>query len=432
MRINSQQPYKNNPHPQNFGGLTELMMDNVFLNKAMFDLTGSDIPWVVMANNKEERRERINRASLSAGLIFLPPILILPFVNRFAMSKIVELTPNLLHKNYNAIRLSNKCLGSAEEAEKGLEKLAKQSSFSNELKDMYYKYIIRKPVPEEKINLDELLQNVKGSNLDEKYNQIRKKISTAKNIVLAVDLLVLTGVFGHIGFYNNWQTEKKTGQIGYSAELKMADKNVIEGRAAKYKQNEKLRYAGFLATLAGIVVGIPMAIRHGVVSKKAGKFNEFIRKHCEKVDYKDTIFMKRFPLFLTFLGAHFGIFMASRNKTERKDNAIRSTNTLTLFFIGDLLLASGLGRLSDHFLKTKTMKQGDKKSLLNRILPSMKDLQELKATKCPKTVRNAKTIFWANFIFLSAMMGIITPHLINKIIKKDVDTDAKKQTANGK
>jgi len=39
------------------------------------------------------------------------------------------------------------------------------------------------------------------------------------------------------------------------------------------------------------------------------------------------------------------------------------------------------------------MKQGDKKSLLNRILPSMKDLQELKATKCPKTVRMPKQFF---------------------------------------
>lgn len=422
MRIESQQPtYKKCPSNPKFGGMTDLMMDNIFLNKTLFDLTGSDIPWVVMANNKEERRERLNRASLSVGLIFLPPLLILPFVNKFAMNKIVKLTSEYSSKNYNAIRLSNKYLSSAEKTKEGLAELAKQKTFSNELRDMYYKYIKRKPVPEDKLDIPELMKHVGGD-----YDKLRKKISTAKTIVMAADLLLLSGVFGHIGFYNNWQTEKKTGQIGYSAEMKMADKEVIEGRAAKYKRNEKLRYAGFLATLAGVCVGFPVLARHGVLSNKAGKFNDFIKKHCEKLDYKDTIFMKRFALFSTFLAAHTGIFLASRNKTERKDNSIRSINTLILFFMGDLLLASGLGRLSDRILKTKTIKQGDKKSLFNRILPSMKDLQELKATKHPETIRNAKVIFWANFIFLSLMNGVITPHIINKIIKKDVDVDATK------
>lgn len=427
MRIESQQPtYKKCPNNPKFGGMTDLMMDNIFLNKTLFDLTGSDIPWVVMANNKEERRERFNRASLSVALMFLPPLVILPFVNKFAMNKILKLTSEYSSKNYNAVRLENKYLSSAEKTKEGLAELAKQKTFSNELRNMYYKYIKRKPVPEEKLDIPELLKNVKGNTINEKYDKLRKKISTAKTIVIAADLLLLGGFFGHIGFYNNWQTEKKTGQIGYSAEMKMADKEIVEARAAKYKRNEKIRYGAFLASLAGICVGLPMAIRHGVLSKKAGKINEFIKKHSEKFDYKDTIFMKRLPLFLVFLVGHFGIFMASRNKTERKDNAIRSTNTLILFFIGDLLLASGLGRLSDRILKTKMMKQGDKKSLFNKILPSMKDLQELKATKHPQTIRNAKAIFWANFIFLSLMNGVITPHIINKIIKKDVDVDAKK------
>lgn len=425
MRIESQQPtYKKYPNsPTNspkFGGLTDLMMDNVFLNKTLFDLTGSDIPWVVMANNKEERRERINRASLSIGLIFLPPLLVIPFVNKFAMSKIVKLTSEYSSKNYNAIRLPNKCLSSAEKTKEGLAELAKQKTFSNELRDMYYKYVKRKPVPEDKLDVPELMKHVGGD-----YDKLRKKISTAKSIVMAVDLAIIAGVFGHIGFYNNWQTEKKTGQIGYSAEMKMADKEVIESRAAKYKRNEKIRYGAFLTALTGICVGGPILVRHGVLTNKTGKISDFIKKHCDKLDYKDTIFMKRFALFTSFLTANIGIFMASRNKTERKDNIIRSINTLILFFCGDLLLASGLGRLSDKYLKTKMMKPGDK-SLFNKILPSMKDLQELKATKHPQTIRNAKTIFWANFIFLSLMNGVITPHIINKIIKKDVDADAQK------
>lgn len=427
MRIDSrQQTYNKSQNNPKFGGFTDLMMDNVFLNKTLFDLTGSDIPWVVMANNNEERRERLNRASLSIGLMFLPPLVILPFANKFAMNKIVKLTSEYSSKNYNAVRLENKYLTSAEKTKEGLEKLAKQKVFSNELRDMYYKYIKRKPVPEEKLDINELLQNVEGATLNEKYDKIRKKISTAKNIVMGADLLLFAGVFGNIGFYNNRQTEKKTGQIGYSAEMNMADKEVIERRAAKYKRNEKLRYAGFLATLAALTVGVPALVRHGVTTQKAGKISNFIKKHSEKFDYKDTIFMKRLPLAFMITGAHLGIFMASRNKTERKDNAIRSSNSLAIFFLGDLLLASLLGRASDSIAGTKIIKHDDKKSWFNKILPPMKDLDELKATKHPKTIRNAKIIFWSNFIFLAAMMGVITPHLINKIIKKDVDADAQK------
>lgn len=423
MKVQKQQTYNNYNKKPSFKGFTDLMMSNVFLNKAMFDLTGSDIPWVVMANNKEERRERINRASLSVGLIFLSPLLLLPLVNRFAMSKIVKLTPKLLDNNYNAIRLSNKHLVNAETTEEGLKELS-QKPLSNEVVKLFYK-LRKKPVPEEKINVEELLKNAKGADLNSKYEDIRKKIITAKNIVLGTDLFLVSGTFGHIGFFNNWQTEKKSGQIGYSAELKMADKEVIEKRAAKFKKQEKIRYGVFLTALAGLTVGMPMAIRHGLIHNK-GNFGKFIQKHSEKFDYIDAIFMKRLPLALTFFGAQCGIFMASRNNTERKDNIIRGSNVLAIFFLGDLLLASLLGKASDKLFGTKILKEKPEKTLLNKLLPPVKDLNELKATKCPKTVRNAKAIFWINFTFLSAMMGIITPHIINKIIKKDVNQDAEK------
>ena len=140
--------------------------------------------------------------------------------------------------------------------------------------------------------------------------------------------------------------------------------------------------------------------------------------------------MKRLPLALTFWGAQCGIFMSSRNKTERKDNVIRGSNVLAIFFLGDLLLASILGRLSDKFLKTKIIKEDTEKTLLNKILPPVKDLEELKKLNSPKTMRNAKRIFWINFVFLSALMGVITPYLINKIIKKDVSQDVEKSKSN--
>lgn len=416
MKIQSRQTY--NQQPQ-FKGFTDLMMTNVFLNKALFDLTASDIPWVVMANNKEERRERINRASLSVGMVFLSPLLALPFANRFAM-RTVKLTPKLFHNNYNAIRLSNKYLHEGEDVIKGLKELSKEPA-SNELRRLYYKYILRKPEPEIKINLSELLKQ--NNNPEE----LRRKITLAKNIVLGTDCFLIAAPFGHIGFFNNMQTEKKTGQIGYSAEMKMADKEIVVNRAAQYKTKERIRYATFLAALAGLVVGMPMLVRHGMLSKSTNKVNNFIKKIGEKFDYKEAIFMSRLPMTFAFITAHFGVFMASRNKTERKDNGIRSSASLAIFFGGDLLLASILGGLSDKIFKTKITKEKKEKTFLNKMLPPVKNLEDLKAAKCPKTLRNARGIFWTNFVLLSALMGVITPYLINKIIKKDVSQDIDKE-----
>lgn len=396
MRIQNQSNYILPQKKQHFKGFTDMVMGNIFLNKALFDLTSSDIPWVIMANNKEERRERINRSALSVGMVFVSPLIVLPFVNRFTMRK---LTSDFASKQWQAIKLSNKHLVSAEKTKSGLEKLSKEL----------------------KIDFKPIIDKVDGD-----YDKLRSKISTAKNIVLGTDLMLIAGSFGHIGFFNAWQTKQKTGQNGYSAELKMADKDVIEKRAEKYKKTEKARYATFFTSLMALTVAMPIAIKHGLTSKMSNKFSNFVKKHGAKFDYKDAIFASRLPMFLSFLVAHFGIFMSSRNSTERKDNLIRSSATLSIFFLGDLLLASILGRLSDKHLGTNIIKRDEEKKILNKILPPMKKLDEIKASGSAKSIKMAKGIFWLNFAVLSALMGFITPYFINKLIKKEVADDANK------
>mgnify|MGYP001809650159 CR=1 FL=1 len=400
MRIERQQ---NHNHTPKFNGFTELVMGKVFFNKALFDLTSSDIPWVVMANNKEERRERINRSVLSVGMVFVSPLIALPFINRFALKNVTKLTSKFWSKEYNVIKLSNEYLTNPEKTKKGLEQLSK------------------------KLNIDfkPVLDRVGGD-----YDKLRKKLATAKNIVLGSDIMLIAGSFGHIGFFNAWQTEKKTGQTGFSAELKMADKEVIEKRAADFKKREKLRYGAFLGVLAGSAVGLPMAIKHGLTTSKVNKFTTLIKKHGSKFDYNDAIYMELLPMAISFVAAHFGVFMASRNNTERKDNLIRSSASLSIFFLGDILLSSILGRISDKSrLKTNLIKRDGEKTFLNKYLPPIKKLEELIEMKHPpKDIKMAKGIFWLNFAVLSGLMGIVTPYFINKIIKEDVAEDANKKS----
>lgn len=383
--------------------LTTGLESRVLINKAIFDVTGSDIPWVIMANNNEERRERINRGALSVIMVFVSPLIALPIVNRAAMRYVAKLTPKLVHEQYNAIRLSNEYLLSTGKMKEGLAQLAKE-------------------LKEKNINLDvaALIEKAGGE------EQLRRKLITAKNLVLGFDLLMVAGVFGHIGFYNDWQTKRKTGQSGFSAEFKMADKGVVEKRAKKQEEIKKIKYAGFLTTLALAGIGLPLAVRHSLIKDTGTKFVKYIRNRAEIFDYKDALFMSRWPMAISFVAAHSGVFLASRNKSEMKDNAIRSTTAISIFFLGDLLLASILGQISDKFLGTKVINNDPKnKNFLHGILPPAHRLANLKGANA-KTRAFATGIFWFNFVTLSILSGFIAPYIINKIVKKDVDEDAKK------
>lgn len=389
----------NNLDKQSFKGMspysaTAAFENNVLLNKAVFDVTCSDIPYVIMANNKEERRERTNRSILSFALVFASPLVLLPLINRFAIHKIAKLTPKLMSKEYNIIKLSNKHLTNAQKTKEGLVELSKEL----------------------KIDFKPALNKVGGD-----FENLRKKIITAKNIVLGCDLFLIMGTFGNIGFFNNWQTQKRTGQKGYSAEMKMADKSTVEKRAEKYDKSSGTRFKIFLGALAGVVLGVPLALKHGLSSNNSTKFIHFVKKHAEKFDYNNAIFMKRLPLAIGLIGAHTGIVLASRNNTELKDNAVRSSIPLALFFGGDIVMTSLLGKLSDKITGTKIIKPSK-----NKLLPLAYSLKELENTASKRTKNTAMGIFWFNFAFLSALIGFATPALINKMIKKDVSGDITK------
>lgn len=378
------------------------MENNVLLNKALFDLAGSDIPWVVMANNKEERRERTNRAMLSFGLIFVSPLAILPFLNRASMKYVAKLTPKLFSKEYNAIRVSNKSLVSAEKTKSALAAIERK-----------YKG---------KVNFDKLKKTAGGD-----YEKIRKGIIKAKNAVLAADFLLVGGAFGSIGFFNAHQTKKRTGQSGYSAEMKMADKSVVEKRAKKYEKTAGLRLGTYLTSLAALVIGVPLAMKHGLSTNKVTKFSKFIQKHAKKLDYTDAIFAKRWALGLSLAVAQAGICLASRNKTELKDNTIRSSVGFAIFFGGDLLLARLFSNISDKLFKTKLVDYTHKKDkFAHKILPPVKPLRGIEQLNHSRTKGMAGAIFWLTFALTAGTTGVLVPYLINKIIKKDVEKDVNK------
>ena len=379
-------------------GLATYLDERVLLGKAVLDVTALDAPQIIMANNGQERREKFNKASFSFALGYLSPLVTLPLTNRLAMKHIAKLTKNFVAKDANLIQLSNKYLVNKEETQKGIELLSKK------LKTDY------KP----------LLDKVGGD-----YEVLRKKLINAKNSVLAFDLFFTSASIGCVGFFNNWQTKRKTKQDGYSAEFSMADKDIVEKRAESYKKKEPLRKAAWLGILTALTLS-PLLLKKGLTSQNATKFNNYIKKIGSKFDYTDGIFMSRLPFFMSAIGLYSGITLASRNQTELKDTSIRSTASTIAYFGGDILIGSILGRLSDKYLKTDLINKDVEKSFLNKLIPPTKRLRDLN----PRDKKIGAALYWINLAMLSACMGFGIPHLINKMIRHDVNKDVQAQNKN--
>lgn len=392
-------PYCRNKEP-NFKGnpaisLASYLDERILLGKAVLDVTAFDAPQIIMANNKQERREKFNKASFSFALGYLSPLVTLPLTNRLGMKYVAKLTKSFKSKEANLIRISNKYLVSSEETRKGIEKLSKE------------------------LNTDysPILEKVGGD-----YEKLRKKLINAKNAVLSFDLFFTTASIGSIGFFNNWQTKRKTKQNGYSAEFNMADKDIIEKRAESYKKKEPLRKALWIAMLMALTA-FPLVLKKGLTSQKTSAFNNYIKEIASKFDYADGIFISRLPFFMSAIGFYSGIILASRNQTELKDTAIRSSVSTAGYFGGDIIIGSVLGRLSDKFLKTNLMKTDVKNSLLNKLIPPTKPLKELNG----KNKAIGAALYWLNLAMLSACLGFGIPYLINKMIKNDVKLSIDKQ-----
>ncbi|MBQ8460262.1 hypothetical protein IJ541_09200 [bacterium] len=373
-------------------GLAAYLDERVLLGKAFLDVTALDAPQIIMANNGQERREKFNKASFSFILGYLSPLVTLPLTNRLGMKYIAKLTKSFTAKDANLIQLSNKYLVNAQETKKGVELLSKK------LKTDY------KPI----------LDKVGGD-----YEVLRKKLINTKNSVLAFDLLFTAASIGCVGFFNNWQTKRKTNQDGFSAEFSMADKDTVEKRAENFKKKEPLRKAIWLGILA-ILTASPLLLKKGLTSQNATKFNNYMKKIASKFDYTDGIFMSRLPFFMSACAMYSGLVLASRNQTEMKDTSIRSTASTIAYFGGDILIGSILGRLSDKYLKTDLINKDVEKSFLNKLIPPTKRLRDLN----PRDKKIGAALYWINLAMLSACMGFGIPYLINKMIRHDVEKDA--------
>ena len=385
---------------------------NMLLNKAIVDAS-VDIPFICLANNKTEQKERIRRIAINYPLCFLSPLVTLPLTNRLAMKYVGKLTKSIWSNSHKAIHISNEFLKDSDSMINELKKMM------NETPKSPFEVLFNKLFPkikyEQKINLEKLLESCDGDK-----EKLRQKIIKSKNAVLSFDFLFSAGSVCGMAFLNNAITKKTTKRDGYSAEFELASKEIVDKRAEKYKKSEPLR-KGLVAIALGLLTLLPFAIRRGLISSKAKGLYGLIKKHASKFDYSSGIFMKRLPLFLFMTLAYGGIAMASRNETELKNNLLMGTSSSIVFFGGDIVINNILSKISDKYLKTEIIDKNAPKTFKNKILPKTIPISQLKG----KSQKVATVNFFINLATLAYVYGYGTPYLMNKIIRKDL----KKETA---
>ncbi|MBO6087975.1 hypothetical protein J6P92_06500 [bacterium] len=414
---------KKNPSFKNgFYTVTQELDSSVMLSRALVDGCGCTIPWILMANNETERKEKARKFLFDYAVAYLSPFVALPLLNRFATRYIGKLTKNFWSNNHKVIHISNEHLKDAETMMSELTKMSKDVK-KNPIESLYYKLNPKKQY-NSKLDIDELLKSADGDK-----EKLRQKIIKSKNTVFVLDCLSTFGILGSVPFINNEITKKKSGQKGFSAEMSMADREIVEKRAEQHEKTKKKKYLSFLGTLGAITLAMSLCGFSALKSKNSGKLIQSLKNGSKMFDYGRGIYMSRLPFFVGYMIIVAANLLASRNSTERKDLAIRQGVGSAVFFGGDLLLGSLFTNLSDRIFGTKLRKdEGQNKSLLRKIFPKVKPLkqviEEVEQGKISKTNKKVSAgIFWANMLILMGSMGYLIPKAINKMIKSDVEKD---------
>ena len=404
-----------------FYNVTRELDSSVMLSRALVDGCGCTIPWIIMANNGTERKEKARRFLFDYAIAYMSPFLALPLLNRFSSRYIGKLTKSFWSNNHKAIHISNEFLKDTNSMMKELERMSNKTD-KNPLIETLYNKINPKKRYAQKLNIDELLQSVGGDK-----EKLRRKIITSKNTVFILDCLSTFGILGSVPFVNNEITKNDTGHSGFSAEMSMADKEIVEKRAQAHEKNKKKKYLAYWASMCVTTLIMSLTAFSALKSNSSNKIIKSFKNNSKLFDYNKGIYIARLPFFIGFMLTTLANILAARNGTERKDIAIRQGVGSAIFFGGDLLLSSIFTNLSDRIFGTK-LRQDNNKTVFRKIFPKVKPIrqviEEVEQNKISKSNKKiAAGIFWLNMLILMISMGYAVPTAINKMIKKDVEKD---------
>lgn len=396
--------------------ITTNVQNNMILNKGLLEIGGLTLPSTIMANNKVEARERAEKGGLYFSISFLSPLILLPLFNKLFLKQ--QGVSDIFSKGEACImHLSKKYLSKdAKYMEEGLDKL--KETFKNE-------------------NAKRGIGNILNRFPDKEV--LRQKLIKTNRNVLFTDFLTTGAMMGSILWASNYITKKKTGQNGFSAEFDMANKEYLEQKAQDYVKNKRKNMLTATGILGLASVAISAIAHKGMTSKANTKLGKLLKNNVDKFDYSKGIYMSRLLLAaVTLAGDVPNIILSSRDKEERKYNAIKTAIVFSTFMGGDLILNNIASKIIDKIAGTKLVNRDKIKpnsSLWKKITAPINSFDEIEtklkdSPELLKTKRAGIAMFWGNFILLTGILGFGIPFVLNKMVKKNVDKDTQNQKMN--
>lgn len=394
--------------------LSSYIQSNATLNRATMETFGVEIPYIIMANNKDERVERSFRACFFIIASFLAPLVSMPTLNKMFLKKegllehpeekhILQISKEYLAKNEKFM---------LEGIEKTKEELknTKKEKFKNV--SLHFENILKR-FPEDKSK--EILR--------------QKLIKVHKNVFLA-DFLIASMCAISVPWVANYLTEKRTKRIGYVGEFKIADSNYTDKMAEKHKKLKK--------TKIGISVAIPVLVASGLSNmikksmlhpeEKLGKIGRYLKRNINMFDYKNAIYMSKMGyLAVMYAGDLPAYMLACRDKHELKMRTTAWAFILVALFGGDFALNNMVGRACDKHLGTQLINRDNvkKSGFFRDFLLDINSFEKLNkmAKVSPQTKKAALAMYWGNLALTTILMGFGVSAITNSNMKKDVKKD---------
>lgn len=399
----------------NLYNLSSYVQSNATLNRTMMDIFGVDIPFIAMANNKDERIERIVRGNMVVFSAFIAPIVSMPFLNKFFLKKEGLLQhPDEKH----ILQVSKEHLSvDAEKLKQGMKKTVQELENTKKPK---FKDCAK--------HFDNILKRFPAEELRHKL------IKVHKNVFLA-DFLIASFCTISVPWLSNFITEKRTKRKGYVGEFKIAGENYTDKMTEKHEKfkNTKIAISYILPIITGsiLVKGLHRAMK--LPENDLGGVGKLIKKNISLFDYKDAIYMSKMGYFVALIAGELpSAAMACRDKHELKMRATTWAVLVAMLFGGDFVLNNIAGRAIDKKFGTQLMdaKGFEKASFFKRCLMHVNSFEKLNkmAKVSPATKKAALAMYWGNLALTTILLGFGLNFVTNRNMRKDVKKDLQKET----
>lgn len=401
----------------NLYNISSSIQSNATLNRALMEIGGCEVPFTIMANNKDERIERAYRGALFVLTAFVAPVVTMPIFNKF-FSKRDGIVKN--DKEIAILRVSKEYLtGNADKMTEGFKKTAE---------------ILKKGKNKEKFtDIDKHFNNV----LERFPNKeiLRQKLAKTHSKIFLADFLVASLAAISVPWISNFITEKRTKRAGYVGEFEIADSKYTDKMTEKHESLKKKKLAIAFASPVLASLGFTKLHLDSMIKpvEKLGYLGKLVKKNIGKFDYKNAIFMGKTAYFgIMLFGDMPSYLLACRDKHELKMRTTIWAFLLGIMFGGDYFLNNIAGRICDASkLKTTLMnrKGFEKAGFFKKFLMDTHDLDYLNKMKnVSKTTKKAALVmYWGNFALTTALMGFTLAAIVNRQMKKDVKKDLKQQ-----